>query len=96
MKVHVKGYLTLKQAMGAEAEFSMETDPCTLGRLLEVLGDRFGEEFRKMVFDHETGAVSPQIKVLINGRHYTHTPDRMETVLEDGDQIAIFPPIAGG
>lgn len=96
MKIRFKGYLTLKQTMGDEPELMTHMGDWTIRRLLAELSVQFGMEFRKMVFDLETGEISSHIRVLVNGRHYAHIPDRLETRLKDGDDIAIFPPIAGG
>lgn len=34
--------------------------------------------------------------LIINGRSYRNLPDQLETELQDGDEVAIFPPMAGG
>ena len=96
MKIRVKGYLKLKQAMGKEPELMMENGQWTIRRLLEELSDRFGKDFSRMIFDPDTGEVNGYVRVLVNGRHYSHMPDRLETPLTDGDDVAIFPPVAGG
>ena len=40
--------------------------------------------------------MSPYVGVLVNGRHYSHLPDRQQTELADGDEVSILPPAAGG
>ncbi|NOQ19123.1 MAG: molybdopterin synthase sulfur carrier subunit, partial [Desulfobacterales bacterium] len=30
------------------------------------------------------------------GRHYIHLPNRLDTELEEEDEVALFPAIAGG
>ncbi|MGD8857203.1 MAG: MoaD/ThiS family protein [Chloroflexota bacterium] len=40
--------------------------------------------------------VSRQVAILVNGRHYSHLPNGLNTKLKDGDDVALFPPIAGG
>jgi hypothetical protein len=31
--------------------------------------------------------MSPYVGVLVNGRHYSHLPDRQQTELADGDEV---------
>jgi len=51
-------------------------------------------EKRSRIFD-QSGEIKPDINILKNGRH-TKFLDGIETLLEDGDRIAIFPPVHGG
>ena len=53
-------------------------------------------ELGHALFDNETGAVGQSVAIMLNGVHYSHLPDRLKTVLKDKDEIAIFPPAAGG
>ena len=46
--------------------------------------------------DHNSLRARGTFAVLVNGMHYTHLPERLQTRLKDEDEIAIFPPIAGG
>lgn len=41
------------------------------------------------------GQLRPHVRVMVNGRDSELT-DGLETAVSDKDQIAIFPPIAGG
>ena len=50
----------------------------------------------KIFIDPQSGAVSGQVAILVNGRHYSHLPDGLNTVLKDEDDVALFPPLAGG
>jgi molybdopterin converting factor small subunit len=54
------------------------------------------ESLKQQIFDPKTNEISQLLRVLINGRHYTTLPDKMETQLQDNDEIALFPPVAGG
>ena len=43
----------------------------------------------------ENGEIRPHFKIILNG-HDIQLSDGLDTSVKDGDQIAIFPPIAGG
>ena len=96
MKVTIKSFLTLRQLMGNQTEFEMEIDDITIGELLDQLCDRFGERLAAQVFDRNTNEVSHLLRVLVNGRHYSHLPEKLNTQLQEGDEVSLFPPIAGG
>jgi MoaD family protein len=68
----------------------------TLISLLDELADMFGERFTQMVFDKAGKGLNQHIRILINGRHYSHIPQKLSTRLQDGDEVALFPPVAGG
>lgn len=68
-------------AGGKETEVA---DCPDVGSLFSLLSGRFGHEFRP-----ET------LIVLVNGRHIAHT-GFLETPLEPGDLVSIFPVIGGG
>ena len=38
----------------------------------------------------------PLVMATLNGRGWSQYPEQMETVLHDGDEIALFPVVAGG
>ncbi|MCB8962460.1 MAG: MoaD/ThiS family protein [Ardenticatenales bacterium] len=51
------------------------------------------ESLRSAIFDN--GALRPHIRVMVNGRD-AELDQGLQTSVAAGDQIAIFPPIAGG
>jgi MoaD family protein len=95
MSVHVKGFLQIKQAMGGRGECDLAMPGTSLDRVLELLSSIYGAHFKALVFD-DTGAVRGENSILINGRHYRTLPDGLRTIVADGDNVAIFPPVAGG
>ncbi len=96
MKIIVKSFLTLRKAMNGQASLEIEAEELTIRQLLEKLCNRFGENLRNMIFDPEAQGQSQDIKILINGRHFRHLPDRLDSELKDGDEVCIFPLMAGG
>ncbi|UCF85582.1 MAG: MoaD/ThiS family protein [Desulfobacteraceae bacterium] len=96
MRIKVTGYLTLKNAMGDKGVLEIEMENATLRAVLSNLCKRFGQEFSDLIFDGKTKDLSDHIRVLVNGRHYKYLPNRLDTELEEGDEVALFPPLAGG
>lgn len=96
MAVRIKGYLTFRNVVGEQFFPLSDGDTQTLNHLLDWLSIQLGTEFTEMAFDSQSGSLSRHVSVLINGRHYSHLPERLDTQLQDGDEVSIFPPLAGG
>ena len=89
MKIWVKGYLGVKAELGDKSFVEFGADPVTVRDLLVQLGYQRDESLTA------AGAVG-RLVVLINGRSMSRLADGPDTVLRDGDRVAIFPPMAGG
>jgi MoaD family protein len=96
MKITIRSFLTLKDVMGDQSVLELEIGNLTLMELLHELSDMFGDRFSQMVFDESGKGLNQHIRILINGRHYSHIPQKLNTRLQEGDDIALFPPIMGG
>ena len=96
MTITVKGYLTLRYVMENRACIDIDFRPMTIRDLLIVLAKKYGPDFRAMVFEDASDNIGIHIRVLVNGRHYGTLPNKLDTMVEDGDEIGIFPPVAGG
>jgi molybdopterin synthase sulfur carrier subunit len=95
MQIQVKGYLTYRDLIGTR-NVELSAPRATLWDCLQVLAAEIGEDFRNEVLDVESGGLQPHIALLLNGQHYRHLEAGLETQLHAGDQLAFFPPIAGG
>ncbi|MCP4668138.1 MAG: MoaD/ThiS family protein [Deltaproteobacteria bacterium] len=96
MKITVRGYLTLKRAMGDEGLLEVEMESATPRRVLDALCRKLGSDFRDMIVDPAKGEVNPHMRILVNGRTMISLPDQLDHALHEGDELGLFPPLAGG
>ena len=94
MKVKVKGYLTFKRSIGEQILEFTDQEAVTLRELLVRIS--LGHQPADSLFNGDTGTVDHRAVILVNGRHHSHLPDQLDTLLKDGDEVAVFPPLAGG
>jgi molybdopterin converting factor small subunit len=94
--IKVKGYLTYRKVIGAREIKIRDDVPTLLLDFLYHLADELGGGPGRALFDKDSGTLGQSVAVMLNGCHYNHLPDRLNTVLQDQDEIAIFPPGAGG
>jgi molybdopterin synthase sulfur carrier subunit len=81
VKVTLRLFARAREAAGAS---TLELDDATLGELLAHARARFGAEF---------AAVLATSRVWVNG---DEPVEGDSTVLEDGDEVAVLPPVSGG
>lgn len=91
--ITVQGYLTFKEPVG-KRQVSLPAGS-TLRDSLAYLRRDIGVPFEAQAYN-PSGELSEHIAILLNGMHYRHLPDGLDTLLKDGDQVSIFPPLAGG
>jgi molybdopterin converting factor small subunit len=89
MRIWVKGYLGLEAVPGGKPFVEFGAERATLRDLLGQFGHPADESLAASGRDR-------RFVILVNGRHTSHLPDGLDTVLKDGDHVAIFPPMAGG
>ncbi|HHW91111.1 MAG TPA: MoaD/ThiS family protein [Firmicutes bacterium] len=65
----------------------------TVGELLLYLSNKYGNTFRGAVL--AGNQVSDRVIILVNGRNIVHL-DGVDTVLDEEDEVSIFPVVAGG
>ncbi|MFO7814376.1 MAG: MoaD family protein [Halanaerobiales bacterium] len=93
MSIEVKFYslfrLNLKTS-GVKYEID---EPITLKELISKLDNEFDNYFSEKLL--ESGEIKPGSIILLNGKNILHLND-LNTKINDGDQITLFPPSAGG
>jgi len=94
MKVNLKFFLpVLSEAIGRK-ELEIEFAGETVNDLIEHLVARYGRRARQALYD-EQGELDPVVQVLLNGEEWV-TRDRLDTVLQDGDDVILMIMMAGG
>jgi molybdopterin synthase sulfur carrier subunit len=92
LKIKAKFHLTFRELF-QENERDIELkDRASIRDLLELLGD--SGKCHQRIFD-ESGELRPNVTILKNGNPI-HSLGGLQTQLEDGDNIAIFPRMTGG
>jgi MoaD family protein len=92
MKVHVKAFATFREVMDNQVDMEF-TEGATLRILLTDLTRRYGGLSELMFATPDT--LRDFVNILKNGRN-VHFLSGLDTPLDNGDVIALFPPIAGG
>lgn len=96
MPIIVRFFGSLRELAG-KREFEINTPEKgrSIHYLIMRLSKEFGENFKKSLFDLETGKILPYIKLMVNGRNI-ELLEGLKTVVGEGDIVQIFPPIGGG
>jgi MoaD family protein len=96
MRIWIKGYLGLQAALADRPFIELDADRVRLRDLLGEIARQSGEDLAQAIKDLDAQGTERRLVILVNGRHISHLPDRLDTRLKEGDQVAIFPPVAGG
>jgi len=92
MKVHVKAFATFREVMDSQLDMDFPKG-ATIRILLTELNGQYNGLGKLMYADPET--LRDFVNILKNGRNI-HFLAGLDTPLDDGDEIALFPPVAGG
>ncbi|MCS7151340.1 MAG: MoaD/ThiS family protein [Endomicrobia bacterium] len=90
-KVTVRFYTILREKVGVD---KTEVEAENLYEVIEILKQKFKEPFVSTLCD-SSGKVKDYFIFLIDGKTVDHNKFK-RTKLKDGQEIHIFPPIAGG
>lgn len=90
-------FTSLRELIGKKEETLRfpDSEAVTVNTVLKRLAKRYGKEFVEYVYDRKTGEVKSFLQFLINGRSASAL-NGLDTKLEDGDVLAIIPPVGGG
>ncbi|WP_251329262.1 ubiquitin-like small modifier protein 1 [Haloplanus pelagicus] len=93
MDLELRFFATFREAVGQKTLEREFEDGATVGEVLLTLESAYDGLEGKLIDDQ--GDLQPNLNILKNGREVLHM-EGTETVLEDGDTLSVFPPVAGG
>jgi len=95
VRVKVRTILTLKTIMGSgEIELPLP-EGSTLEQVVTTLVGKYGDDLASHLYEPNGKNIRPHIRLMVNGRDIAFLKG-METVLENGDEVLILPPVSGG
>jgi molybdopterin synthase sulfur carrier subunit len=96
LRIKVRFFTVLREVTGKKEEALEILDKdITVGMILQVLARRYGKAFENYIFDQQTGKVKGFLQFFVNGQSAS-TLNGFETKLQEGDTLAIVPPVGGG
>lgn len=87
--VELRFFANFREAVGQKTLEREYPDGTTVGEVLSDLVEEYGLD----VF--EDGELRTQLSIMKNGKDVVHI-DGVDTRLDDGDTLSVFPPVAGG
>lgn len=87
---HIKGITQNKR----EEEIQMKDD-ATITDLLVLLSRKYGEPFKKAIYEPKGTDVKPNYIITVNG-YLLNQLKGLETRLKNGDNVTILPIVSGG
>jgi len=94
MKVYLKIFLPALPELIGRKELELEFAGDTVNHLIDHLVAQYGRKAEQALYD-ETGELDPVVQVLVNGEEWI-TRERLDTPLQEGDQIVLLMMMAGG
>jgi sulfur-carrier protein len=92
MRVKVLAFAGFREILGKERELDLK-DGATVGELLENLSAG-SPRFKEAAFE-QSGALRDYVLLMVN-RKRIDPQQELARVLAEGDELAVFPPLAGG
>ena len=93
--VKIRTSLDFKKIFG-QGRFEVSTrEGIRLRDFLEQLIHAWGDDLASHLFKPDRKTVLPHIMLMVNGQNINFL-NKLDTVLQDGDEVLILPPVAGG
>lgn len=95
MEVYVKLFTVLRELAGtSKVVVKLDKGEKNVKEVLRRLSGESQQDFKDYLFDSE-GGVREHLQLLVNGKSLD-LQEGLETVVKEGDVLAIVPPVGGG
>ena len=97
MEVKVRFFTNLREIVNKREETLtfIDGEKVSIDLVLKTLSNKYGKLFTQYVYDGKKDQPKNFLQFLVNGTSIT-TLSGLETLLIDGDVLAILPPVGGG
>ncbi len=96
MKIKVEYIGHIKNMTDNRREEEVETsEDVTVAKLLTMLSKRYGEPFRKAIYEPKGSDIKPNYIITVNG-YLLNQLKGLETKLKKGDHVTLLPIVSGG
>jgi MoaD family protein len=95
MKITLHTILGIKNAVGQRQTEVELPQGSTIEDFLAYMKKRWGEALASHLFDPDSGALLPYVRIMVNGQTIPFLKG-MSTPLKDGDEVLIMPLASGG
>ena len=96
MKVKVDFLGHVKNVIGSDREEEVEiSEGASIADLLMMLSEKYGEPFKKAVYEKSGADVKSNYIITVNG-YLLNQLNGVETKLKHGDHVILLPIVSGG
>ena len=95
MKITLHTILGIKEVIGQRLSEIDLPPGSTVEDFLTYMKERWGDKLSARLFDPDSGAVLPYVRIMVNGQTI-QLLEGMQTPLKEGDEVLILPPVSGG
>jgi molybdopterin synthase sulfur carrier subunit len=96
LKVKVEFLGHVRNVIGSEREEEVEiSEGSSIADLLAMLSEKYGEPFKKAVYEKSGADVKSNYIITVNG-YLLNQLNGVETKLKNGDQVILLPIVSGG
>jgi len=93
MRIKVRFFTILREMTGKKEEILTVEDGATVREVLDLLSDKYGNDFSEYIFKGRR--LRDHIQILLNGVNIT-TLNGLDTRLKEDSTLAVVPPVGGG
>ena len=92
MKVHIRAFANFRDILGKDRDIEVKEGSAVEDVLQSLIATN--QNLRTAIFD-KTGNIREYV-IIMKNRKNIESLQGLRTVLDEGDEVAILPPVAGG